>query len=124
MKRCKNILVIEDDLIIQETLRDILELEGYTTHTASNGKEALELLSQISRPCVILLDLMMPVMTGWEFIEEKKKIENFAPIPVVIVSAAGDEKIKTTLSAQDYIRKPFDMNSLSKAISKYCGDPL
>ncbi len=64
VKRCKDILVVEDDAGIREALRMILELEGYNIREASNGKEGLEVLKSMPRPCLILLDLMMPIMDG------------------------------------------------------------
>lgn len=71
---CRSILIIEDEKAIRETFRLALEMEGYQVNEASNGKEGLEALSTMPRPCVILLDLMMPVMNGWAFIRALEEI--------------------------------------------------
>ncbi|MGZ3709088.1 MAG: response regulator, partial [Bdellovibrionota bacterium] len=116
---CQSILIVEDDTDIRETLQQILELEGYTVLTASNGQEALDLLPQVARPCLILLDLMMPVMNGWEFLELKKKSDDIslATIPVVVVSAAG-ERAKQ-IPASGFIKKPIELESLIQSVRKY-----
>jgi CheY-like chemotaxis protein len=115
----KNILVIEDNKEIQESLKLALELEGYHVFTADNGLEGLDQLSKIPTPCVIILDLMMPVMDGWQFVEEVNKNLMFSTIPIVVVSAFGDKK--TTPKSSDYIPKPIDLEALLKTISKHCG---
>src|SRR5262245_36830107 len=65
-----SVLVVEDDDGIRESIVEILRDEGYLVHEASNGREALEQLKDGQRPCVVLLDLMMPVMSGWQFLQE------------------------------------------------------
>jgi CheY-like chemotaxis protein len=92
--QCKRVLVVEDEDVIRETFGLALELEGYKVFTAANGKEALDLLSKIPAPCLILLDLMMPVMNGWEFIEAVQKDASLSTIPVVVVTAYGDQAKK------------------------------
>jgi CheY-like chemotaxis protein len=62
---CKHILVIEDDTDLRETLKDLLEMEGFNVVTASNGWEGLRQIEQNGQPCLILLDLMMPMRNGW-----------------------------------------------------------
>ncbi|MEO5970088.1 MAG: response regulator [Bdellovibrionia bacterium] len=71
--RCKSILVVEDEESIRENFQLLLELEGYSVFTASNGKESLRILKTIEKPCLILLDLLMPVMNGMEFLEAKSQ---------------------------------------------------
>jgi CheY-like chemotaxis protein len=115
---CKDVLVVEDDKDIRETLQQVLELEGYRVTTATNGKEGLESLKGIDRPCVILLDLMMPVMNGWEFLEAHRTDTTLATIPVVVVSAAGD-KAKSAPAA-GFIKKPVDLESLLNVVRRYC----
>src|SRR4051812_12376876 len=68
----------------------ILEVEGYEVTSAGNGREALDRLGGGPRPDLILLDLMMPVMTGWEFLDQRKQDPRLAAIPVVILSAVSD----------------------------------
>jgi CheY-like chemotaxis protein len=115
----KSILVVEDNKEIQESLKIALEVEGYNIYTADNGKEAMERLGKIPTPCMILLDLMMPVMNGWEFMEAVNKDIMLSTIPVVVVSAFGDKK--GTPKTDGYIQKPIDLDALLNTVSKHCG---
>jgi CheY-like chemotaxis protein len=115
---CRKVLVVEDDLAIRESLEQILEFEGYCPILAENGERAFEILKTGERPCVILLDLMMPVMSGWEFLEVQKESAKLSEIPVVIVSAAGEKARLTT--ANDFLRKPIDVDRLLELVSHYC----
>lgn len=117
-KKCSNILVVEDEKSIQEVLKDALEMEGYTVYTADNGKEGLEMLPKMPRPCLILLDLMMPVMDGWQFVEAISKDVILATIPVVLVTAYGD-RAKLTPS-KGIIKKPIDLDLLFSSVKKWC----
>lgn len=116
----KRILIIEDDYDIRETFKQLLELEGYEVMTAANGKEGLETLKRMQRPCVILLDLMMPVMNGWEFLNAQKNDPALADIPVVVVTAAGKDKEKS-VDAAGYIKKPVELQALLDTVKQYCG---
>lgn len=116
---CKSILVVDDENDVRETLKDVLEMEGYTVHVAANGKEAIDVLSKIDRPCLILLDLMMPVMNGWDFLEKRKKDDILAQIPVAVVSAAGrpfDIRGKKTTA----MPKPVDLEALIAMVASFC----
>lgn len=115
---CKTILLVEDDDDIRSTLQEVLELEGYSVVPAAHGQEAFDRLDEIERPCLILLDLMMPVMNGWEFLEQQKKHAKFSSIPVLVVSAAG-EKARTA-PAQGFVKKPIEVDGLLELIKKYC----
>lgn len=121
VQRCKSILIIEDDEGIRATLRLMLEIEGYRIATAGNGKEGLEQLPRMERPCLILLDLMMPVMNGWEFMQVLEKDMILATIPVVIVTAYGTRGIET--KAQGLIKKPIKLDELLSIVKQYCADP-
>lgn len=115
----KSILVIEDDIDIQDALKQGLEMEGYSVFTANNGKEGMEQLYKIPTPCLILLDLMMPVMNGWEFVEEINKDLMLSTIPIVVVTAFGDKK--NTPITTGTIPKPIDFDSLLGTVCKHCG---
>lgn len=115
----KSILVIEDNKEIQDSLKLALEVEGYDVFTADNGKEGMDKLARIPTPCLILLDLMMPVMNGWEFIEAISKDLMLSSIPVVVVSAFGDKK--GTPKTEGYIQKPIDLDALLNTVCKHCG---
>lgn len=119
MESSKNILVVEDNKEIQDSIKLALEIEGYNVFTADNGREALDQLSKIPTPCLILLDLMMPIMNGWEFVEELNKNLMLSSIPVVVVSAFGDQNRKP--KSEGYIQKPIDLDLLLSTVSKHCG---
>jgi CheY-like chemotaxis protein len=117
---CQSVLVVEDDEGIRNTLRFAIECEGFQVYAAENGKEALEILREIPKPCIILLDLMMPVMNGWEFFEAAQKSEAFATIPVVLVTAFGERA--EAIQSKGILKKPVDLNLLFKTIRRWCSD--
>ncbi len=104
-------------------LQVALDDEGYAVECAANGVEALEILARW-RPCVILLDLMMPVMDGWAFRKEQQRRQNGSSVPVVLLSAAGrlDEHQKS-LDAAAVISKPFDIDRVISTIENVCWSP-
>lgn len=118
MAQHQNILVVEDDIDIRSALVQILHMEGHTTAEASNGKEALEYIRNNPAPCMVLLDMMMPVMTGRQFLDAFKNEPDNAKVPVVIISAVAD-RIDTT-GAKEFIKKPLEVSKLLEVISKYC----
>lgn len=114
------ILLIEDDDSIREITKELLETEGYRVTSASNGKAALDLLAgMIELPNLILLDLMMPVMDGWAFMERKRLDQRLASIPIIAFSALEERKISSA-KADDVIRKPASPDVMLKVIQKYC----
>lgn len=118
----KKIFVVEDAVEIRLLLKRLLESEGYVVEGASNGREALEILrAQTELPAVILLDLMMPVMDGYEFRELQKQDERLSSIPVVVMTADGhiDAK-KMRVEALEGIKKPLSTQDLLKVVEKYC----
>lgn len=116
-----NILVVEDNDDVREMMAVTLELEGHEVSTAANGREALSQLRQGHRPCVILLDLMMPVMNGWEFSQEIENDPVLRAVPVVIISAATAELIHKTTAAA-YLPKPLNIDELLHVVGGFCGD--
>jgi two-component system response regulator MprA len=112
------VLVVDDQEAIRDTLQTALDDEGYTVECAANGREALDILAR-SKPCVILLDLMMPVMDGWAFCEAQRRSGDRTP--VVLLSAAGrlDEQAQE-LCAAAFIPKPFDLDRVISTIEKVC----
>lgn len=117
------ILIVEDNDCIRETLKEVLEIEGYPVETAVDGKEVLERLKQLPLPSLILLDLMLPNISGWQVLEEiKKDIKDPATlIPVVITSAAGDAVATTAQKADGYLKKPIHLDLLLQTVEHYCG---
>ena len=115
-----SILLIEDDDSIREITQELLESEGYGVSSAANGQAALDVLSQMDPlPCLILLDLMMPVMDGWQFMEKKRLDPRLNAIPVVAFSALEERKISAA-KTDDVIRKPINPDVMIKVIEKYC----
>jgi CheY-like chemotaxis protein len=111
------ILVVEDDLYIRESVREILEEEGHIVFCAENGAcglAELELMAPL--PDLILLDLMMPVKDGFQFRHEQRADTRFAHIPVVVMSADPQlESRRDVLGARAYLRKPVDIEALLAA---------
>ena len=117
--RKKTILIVEDEKDILFTLKDFLESENYHILVAENGVEAMELLKTSGIPDLILLDMKMPIMNGWEFaIEFLDKHDHQSPI-VVITAAADAEQRAKDISAVGWVEKPFDLDVLLKTIKKY-----
>jgi CheY-like chemotaxis protein len=120
-KKCKRVLIIEDDLDIRDVLTQVLEYEGYEVSTAGNGREAIEYLQSNPKPGLILLDLMMPVMDGWQFRAEQQKHDEWASIPVVILSADGNAYQKaSTVRAAGFLKKPVELETLLDTVSRNC----
>jgi CheY-like chemotaxis protein len=116
----EKILVVDDDTDIRETLAQILEFEGFTVTCASNGQEAMARLESL-RPSLILLDLMMPVMNGYEFRQAQKANPEISDIPVIILSADGNVHQKAAAAdVRTYLKKPIELEMLLTAIREYC----
>jgi CheY-like chemotaxis protein len=109
------ILVVEDDADAREALIDVLEISGYSAEPAGNGREAIDLLRRSSLPSLIILDLQMPVMNGWEFRAAQKKDPKLAQVPVVVVTAFAGEGI----DANETLVKPIDVQRLLSIVSRY-----
>lgn len=117
MAQINFVYVIEDDQETRALLREVLELEGYYVKTAPNGYEALSLLSRDSSSAyLILLDLLMPVMNGWEFLEAADSIIQARSIPVIIMSVTNFQKSSLPKTVYDGLRKPLDIDVLLSMI--------
>jgi CheY-like chemotaxis protein len=114
----RTVLIVEDDPDALEALGDLLDSHGYAVASASNGAEALELLGRSPLPGLIVLDLLMPTMDGWEFRRRQKNDPRIAHIPVVVVSASSAAK---PIDADSILRKPVDINRLLDTIARHCG---
>jgi CheY-like chemotaxis protein len=114
------VLLVDDDHGILESMQDILEDEGYRVRTARNGAEALALLPTLDRPCVVVLDLTMPVMTGEEFLAQAHEAGLLRGIPVLVMTASRLRPHPPGASA--LLRKPMSLNELLGAIRNHC-DP-
>ena len=118
--REREVMVVEDDVAIRETLREVLEDRGYRVVGAANGVEALASLRGRT-PSLILLDLAMPVMDGLEFRDVQRSDPELARIPVVIISADhGGENEASRLAVEGYLAKPFELDALLATVDRYC----
>ena len=118
----KRILVVEDDRDLRDALAEILQDEGYCVSSAGHGEEALEVLRcERLDVALILLDLTMPVMNGWQFRDEQRKDPDLSKIPVVVLSA-GDRlpEQMAPLGIRDFVRKPIELTLLLQMIGRYC----
>lgn len=115
----KSILIIEDDKDITFALTEFLESEGYKIFAVENGQLALDLLKKVALPNLILLDMMMPVMNGWQFaLEFVSKFDHLCSF--IVMTAAADAKTRAEeVRAADWIEKPFELDRVLELIKKY-----
>ncbi len=116
------ILIADDDADVRESLRLLLELNGHTVAEARNGREAIDSIDGAGvRPCVILLDLMMPVMDGWQFRRAQLQNPAVADVPVVVISAIPTHMQRPDeLAAHRVFSKPFDYDALLAEVETLC----
>jgi DNA-binding response OmpR family regulator len=118
--RTRSILVVEDDADSRTMLAAFLASQGYRVLTAANGEEGLALTRQ-HRPSLVLLDLMMPVMDGEQFLKQQRADVDIQQIPVVIVSARGGAAgLALQLGACGYLPKPVDFDELCTCVARLC----
>jgi two-component system cell cycle sensor histidine kinase/response regulator CckA len=113
----RSLLVVEDDADIREALDGLLSMEGFRVAGCSNGREALDWLRTSPKPDIILLDLMMPVMDGWQFRVAQKDDPELATIPVLALSADSTAKA-AAIDAEAYLKKPVDYDTLIATIDR------
>jgi CheY-like chemotaxis protein len=111
------VLVVEDEEDLREMVRDALELNGYTVVTASDGNDALRKLADIERLCLVLLDLLMPGMNGWEFFEVLRKRAGMVSVPVVVHSSAP---ASAPAGVTRVLQKPMKFDQLLSVVRQYC----
>ena len=114
------ILVVDDEPSLVEAISSVLEDEGYAVTTAPDGLAALRALHDGLRPCLAILDLMMPIMSGWELRAAMLADPTLADIPVAIVSAYARGEIGI-LQASAIVQKPFELKELIELADRYCG---
>ena len=111
----ETVLIVEDELTTRDTLVELLGKDGRAIVTASDGQEALERLTEVPRPCLILLDLSMPRMNGWEFLQRQSTDPSIADIPTVVLSGS-----RLPAGAKHQLAKPIDINRLLALVDQYC----
>lgn len=113
----RTVLVVEDDPDILDAVLQMLEGEGFTVATASNGQEGLERLDEIGRPCLVLLDMMMPVMDGAAFLARLAEDPVRCTYPVVVVTASH---VPLPPGAKAILRKPYEIDDLFALVEAHC----
>jgi CheY-like chemotaxis protein len=107
-----SVLVVDDDQAIREVIAEVLRDEGYEVVCAENGVQALDELRKDHPPNLVLLDLMMPVMSGWEVLEQLQSDDHLAQIPVVVVSAMNAPGVR------EHLAKPIDLDRLLDTVGR------
>lgn len=114
------ILLVEDDASSSEAMRDLLETAGHSVDCASNGREALERLRRERPYCLILLDVRMPVMNGYEFRDRQLRDPRLAAIPAIMLTADAHAREKARrLRIDQFFQKPFSPAALLRAIDRH-----
>jgi CheY-like chemotaxis protein len=111
------VLVVEDETELREMMREALEWNGYVVVTANEGREALEAIPGIEHLCLVLLDLLMPGMNGWDFFDEIRARPELAGVPVVVHSSAPS---RAPAGATRVLRKPLDLDLLLSVVQEFC----
>jgi CheY-like chemotaxis protein len=120
----KVVLVVEDDAGAREAMAGLLRTEGYVVVTAEDGQQALDWLHGTSPPDLILLDLMLPGMDGWEFRKRQLGDPALAPVPVVLISGTWElGKAAEALAAAGFLEKPVDVDRLRAEVRRHAGAP-
>ncbi|HEY4730602.1 MAG TPA: response regulator [Myxococcales bacterium] len=114
----RDVLIVDDDPDIRDAVGECLRYEGYDVHSAADGRDALDRLEYGLRPAVILLDLMMPVLNGFDVLEALKSRPEWKSIPVVIVSANRGYEAEDLSGAVSILRKPVNVDRLLAAVEQ------
>ncbi|HKO51360.1 MAG TPA: response regulator [Polyangiaceae bacterium] len=113
------VLIVEDEEDLRELMCDALQMHGYRVVTAAEGSDALRKLEDIGRPCVILLDLLMPGMNGWDFFDKVRERPEFASVPVIVHSSASS---RAPAGATRVLQKPMAFETLVSVVAEYCSN--
>ena len=113
------VLIVDDDFRIRALMARLLETSGFTAVEAANGQEALDVMRQ-RRPCVILLDLQMPIMDGWEFRRQQLADPELAEVPVICVTGYYDSSDLFRRAGVRCFTKPVQLSALLAAIREVC----
>ena len=122
MTHSQRVLVVDDDEVIRETIVEFLHDNGYQALGALDGQDALSKLgTDAEKPCLIVLDLMMPVMDGLSFRQQQLRDPELSDIPIVVVSAYKDVADQARdLAAAAYLKKPLKLSDLLELVQEYC----
>ncbi len=115
------VLIVEDDEDVREAIVEVLRDSRIRAVGACNGREALDRLRSGDKPCLILLDVMMPVMDGWEFRAAQSQDQSLCAIPVVVLTAhASAEETARVMRADGFLKKPVRLERLLATVRRYC----
>jgi two-component system, chemotaxis family, chemotaxis protein CheY len=114
------VLLVEDDDGIRDSVRECLVFEGYDVAAAANGAEALVWLERGVRPSLVLLDMVMPVMSGPELLSRIRADRALADVPVVLMTAAVQRELLVGARVEAFLAKPFDLAELLKVVERFC----
>ena len=117
------VMIIDDDADTRDALEQLLELEGFTAQTAGDGAEALRLLEQDQKPCLILLDLLMPGVDGWQFMDELHRRGLVGLAPVIVLSGKSSPR-PAPPGAAAVLDKPYGVDRLLQIVRLHCGSRL
>ena len=111
------VLLVEDNPDVRDMMALALQFAGHRVMAASNGKDALKVL-RAARPCVILLDLMMPIMDGWQFCAAREQDGELRKVPLIVISALTD--VSARIPASAHLSKPVDIDRMLELVDSYC----
>jgi len=111
------VLLLEDEEELRETMREALELNGYAVIAAQDGQAALDELDRIDHVCMVLLDLVMPRMNGWDFLIQMRKRQKLADVPVIVHSSSPSQAPKGVTRV---LRQPLELERLLSVVREYC----
>jgi CheY-like chemotaxis protein len=114
------VLVVDDDDDTRTCVASVLQHEGYAVQEAHNGRDALTILRAGTRPTLVLLDLMMPVLSGWDVLDEIGRVPALVDLPVVIFTAAGEAVAQESVMGRPLLRKPIDLDLLLEMVRRFC----
>ena len=121
MRECLKIFIVEDDDNIREIFSLALKFEGYDVESFANGQEAIDRLRKTIEPCLVLLDMMMPVLNGEGFMEQFHKLPaTIIPIPVFLISATSTKQESQKMGCRGFIKKPVDLDALLSIVRQFC----
>jgi len=113
------VLIVEDEADLREMMSEALQMKGYAVVTADEGQQALQKLEDMDPPCLILLDLLMPGMNGWDFFEKLRERPAFAAVPVIVHSSAPD---RAPAGVTRVLKKPLLFDGLIAVVREYCAN--
>jgi len=111
------VLLVEDEEDLRDMMREALEMNGYSVLAVEEGQQALDALGGIEHVCLVLLDLVMPGMNGWDFFEKLREKPEYASVPVIVHSSAPD---RAPAGVTSVLRKPITLTNLLTIVRHYC----